>query len=317
VAIVVNEPNAGRDYWLRDGQDYGSREHPSIFLSIEQFRAMRTNIPARCHLEVLPVVTASPIERIIKPDELASIPANRRLILLNEAGERLGRNQTSVGNRPWLAIAYSAGELIGSDSLDKYQIALLERAKCDIAQHFSSSALALIKAMPNLPEMRGFMLSQLGVMPPPEADTYDKVKAWVESNVAAKPIPMSKGRSDDPTVPIIIDVSEIEYGTCHFRTPRTGRCRVELSLIEIREIVDEQGLDDLDALLNAIVSDQAETNDDLYSDMESGSTNYDDHEASGSDSREADIADRSRTRATLAAFLQSHAPDLATQLQVT
>ena len=51
---------------------------------------------------------------------------------------------------------------------------------------FKPDALALIKASPKNELIRGFMLSKLKVMPPAEADTFEKIQEWVIWNCEKK-----------------------------------------------------------------------------------------------------------------------------------
>lgn len=134
------------------------------------------------------------------------------------------------------------------DSVPKAEIVieLLKPMKVSkLEDFFNASALQLIQASPKNEHVRAFMLSKLKVMPPVEADTMEKIREWVEWNVAKK---RAAELSFEPlTAPATVEAVSMEivirrrrtqYGSARYEVRQSGTQNVQLTMASIRSAVE-------------------------------------------------------------------------------
>lgn len=122
------------------------------------------------------------------------------------------------------------------------------RRKCDITQIVSADVIKLITLSPNNATFRAKLMAcpHIGEMPPKEADTFEKIRTWVETTfpktTAATAAPVKKR-----AVNIEYSAYEVQHGSCAFT--RTARYRSNVNIDEntIRGMVGDA--DDFDHLM--------------------------------------------------------------------
>ena len=311
-------------YWIWDIDNwcgYAERTEPNIFIRLDKFLEERSgHIPEYTEIEVLPDISTPPvIEKEINPEEIAGLDAKRRFLLKNTANKFVDAAFKSA-EFPSCARRWTAANFADAESLDKiknYKVLLLPLAQISaMSQFFSAPALELIKATPNSPEIRGFMLSKLGVMPAPELDTYEKLEEWiiwnVESKTAGAVIPSAP--VNPPTAPnnrrmpleIRLSVSETEVGRADYTATRSGRPTLGVSLEDLEQLAEES--DDADDLRNRILMHLKE-DESLMDDTETHDYEYDSEECTDTDNREVEFIDLTAAEAAIREYVRLNMPE--------
>lgn len=182
-----------------------------------------------------------------------------------------------------------------------------------MADFFVPSALELIKQSPKNELIRGFMLSKLKVMPPVEADTFEKIEQWVIWNVEKKRV-RPLGISSDERVPVMADVRlglqvirrRMAVGRCTFSVRQAGNETIQMSLQSVQEALD--GCDswgDLKERLRDEVHAEYDDNAD-YEDQDRENT--EDRETTDTNSHETVWRNHSITDNAIKAFLNQYLP---------
>jgi hypothetical protein len=185
---------------------------------------------------------------------------------------------------------------------------------------FNEQAVALIKASPNNELVRGFMLSKLKVMPPTEADTYEKLEHWICWNVSNKPAVKPSRPVEEPiipTTPTIADIeleielhrSRIEYGRCDFRRNAGGVDTVPLTVAELSNLA---ATSNSWANFRSRVKNHASSKEDNCDYDEEEDSRHSEYEVTDSDGHCSEFNSVSATDAALKTFMEQYLP---TELQ--
>lgn len=208
-----------------------------------------------------------------------------------------------------------------------------------ITDFFTGDTLRLIQAAPKNESVKGFMLSKLKVMPPAEADTYEKLKDWIEWNVSSKqptaaksvetwcPVTGEWGTTGEftPDVvgqPTVAEVAltlqvrrrQTAYGRCDYSVGQVCIGGHEVTVQELTEIAGSarSWSEFRDAVRNHIHRNPVEYELD-YSD-DDDSMSYEGYEESSTDNRSTDWRSATEADEALKAFMLQHQPDLTNRL---
>jgi len=186
---------------------------------------------------------------------------------------------------------------------------------------FNASAIQLLKVAPNNENVRGFMLSKLKVMPPKEADTFDKLKEWIEWNVSkASTKPMSSVEEWNPEIltPAPVTVADVgvqlevkrrrmAYGKCTYSIRESGTDAPRLTIDELRELAAQSSTwgnfrNKVRDWIHTEEDDQADYNDE-------GDYEYSDYDHSDTDNHETLWVSTLRTDEALRGFMREYLPE--------
>ncbi len=185
-----------------------------------------------------------------------------------------------------------------------------------IAKMFPRHVLELIKAAPSNEMVKGWMLKITKHLPPADADTYEKLAAWVEALPVPEPSPKpdSKNKKD---IDIVISFSRQTTGTARFSCTEVGTDDYCLDDDEIQRIIDDNEEADMSELveelcsyINDTVWDQCQNiswDDDLEG------KNYDHHDYGDSDEESYDYRSAA-VKEKLVEWLRARMPEKARQL---
>jgi hypothetical protein len=191
-----------------------------------------------------------------------------------------------------------------------------------LSNWFRPEFVELLMTTPNNPLLRGHMMKRLKKMPPIEADTFEKLRDWVELNCefagqvkqlnsAYQPIntgtPPTRAQAAGQSIEVEWYGSEREYGRCDYSVRRSGRGTNTVSLETIKHLIDDNPDEDIDGLLENIRSRFVDDGDYEFDDY--GDYDYDDHESNDSDDFELSIRNVRTTKDQILALLAMHAPN--------
>lgn len=192
--------------------------------------------------------------------------------------------------------------------------------KCLIGQVLGPQVLALLERVPRNPQVRALVLKLAGKLPPPECETFEQLKDWVEMHCEkrAKPLPSAAGRnSREGGIVINVDFSETEYGRANYSVRRHGSESFRIGAEELMAMVrtaiaDGDGLDKVvEAVADKVDSDAWGECDPSMDD--SGDYDYSEHEESETGDSETSC-DRAEIRRAVLAFVRERHPELAAEL---
>lgn len=151
------------------------------------------------------------------------------------------------------------------------------KRKCCIERYLDSELIAMLKLAPNNATFRSKLMSVISEMPPPELDTYDKLKDWLEFN-------FPKERPATPPAPerkldIEYEGNVVERGTCKYvRRSRAGG-RESFGEAQIARLIREYGTEQevIDQIEEHIRSNYntVESNVETSEESSDGDTDYD------------------------------------------
>ena len=193
--------------------------------------------------------------------------------------------------------------------------------KCLIGQVLGPQMLALLERVPGNPQVRALVLKLAGKLPPPECETFEQVKEWVELNCGPRKLPVSttaaSRRQAEPGIHIMVRFAETEYGRADYSVRRHAREEFHLDADDLMELVRtaiENG-DSLDEIVEAaarkIDDDAWEVCDPSMDDT--GDYDYSNHDVSDTEDCETTF-DRGDLRRVILAFLRERHPELAAEL---
>lgn len=207
-----------------------------------------------------------------------------------------------------------------------------------ITDFFTGDTLRLIQAAPKNESVKGFMLSKLMVMPPAEADTYEKLKEWIEWNVSSKnPVSGEKavwstegwiipGEDMAGTAPLeaptVAEVAltlqvrrrQTAYGRCDYSVRQVCTEGHEVTVQELTEIAGSarSWSEFRDAVRHHIHRNPVEDELDYIDDDDSMS--HGGYEQSNTDNRSTDWRNATEADEALKAFMLQHQPDITNRL---
>lgn len=125
------------------------------------------------------------------------------------------------------------------------------KRRCHYMQLVDSTLVAMLQAAPLNETFRARLMSKVGQMPPAEADTWDKLKDWVEFN-------FPKGGDKKVTnnlepLRIRASCSEREHGKCRYSRTMSGKGEVMLDAKHLIDLAHEY--DVLDSLMDAVLDE--------------------------------------------------------------
>ncbi|MEK6536211.1 MAG: hypothetical protein AABZ63_01855 [Actinomycetota bacterium] len=199
-------------------------------------------------------------------------------------------------------------------------IAPVAQRKCRFEDMFDVNFLELVRLVPRNPQVRALILKLTGKLPPPECETFEQLKEWVELNCEKRlkpsPIPTSRHNQQGGIV-INVDFSETECGRADYSVRRYGTESFRVGAVELLEIV-RTAIDEGDGLDEVVEAIASKIDDDAWSQCDpsmddSGDYDYSDHESSETDDSETSF-NRGDLRNTVLAFMRDRHPELAAQL---
>lgn len=189
--------------------------------------------------------------------------------------------------------------------------------KSELKDFFGANFIELMKVAPLNSLVRGQIMKHTGQLPALELDTFDKLKDWIEINMdkTKKLDPWAKlqtpssiiAQERGPSFELMFDVTDLEYGSCHYRNNRKGTwCEVN-TLENIRELIEE-------GLTTAQIIRKIEewAVEEQEADMEEveGTVRYSDHELNDNEDTCVDLQDsHERAEELLLDWLQANDPE--------
>lgn len=190
-----------------------------------------------------------------------------------------------------------------------YIVTLPGGRKCLFDDFIPINIANFIRQSPNNGTFRTLLASHLGQPLPPEADTYDKIKEWVEFNFPTDEEPLV-GEKQKPAMPALsmpIRAVERQRGTCNFSRTMTGTVRVNLSRAELDEILlDEDGsMEDAVTAVEEKIIETVQRNVELIE----SEADYSDHDVSDSRGMEVEHSTGGSIRRYIGDVIRAQFPD--------
>jgi hypothetical protein len=181
---------------------------------------------------------------------------------------------------------------------------LPEGRKCRIEQVLTAPLIELVRTAPVNEVVRTQVHAQVLLPIPAEHVTFEAIKQWVETTIDPKvAVPQRLGGLSIPQVhqaaanpgelTMLVEYSEVEYGSCHYSVSRYGSNDYTLNAEEMAELVAEAdgSLDRLhgmvrEALANACMEDRPDT------EVSEDGYDYNDHESDNTEDESASVNPR-------------------------
>lgn len=193
--------------------------------------------------------------------------------------------------------------------------------KCLIGQLLGPPVLALLERVPRNPQVRALVLKLAGKLPPPECETFEQVRDWIETHCEPRKAAVpSRSAASQPVVEGIrlpVSFSDTEYGRADYSVRRHGSEEFHLAADDLMTMVqtaiaDGDGLDAVvEAVAQKIQDDAWELCDPGMDDT--GDYDYSNHDVSDTEDSETTF-DRGDLRRLILAFLRERHPELAAEL---
>ncbi len=189
--------------------------------------------------------------------------------------------------------------------------ALLPR--CQLTEVFAGPFIELLTLAPKNPVVRSLILAQTQRLPGPECETFEQLKAWVETHCEKRLHPLVPRAVTEPAFALALDFSETEYGRAHYSVARSGSAEFEVGTAELLALVEtalaeQGGVEHVVTALAALIDDEAWTRCEPNLD-DHGEYRYDDHDMNGAENAAVDYAP-SQVRQRLTTYLQQQQPEL-------
>ena len=191
-------------------------------------------------------------------------------------------------------------------------------SRCKIEEVFASPFIELIGLAPKNPVVRGLILAQTRQLPGMECETFEQIKAWVETTCDRPMRPANATRVPAPDgISITVEFSETEHGRASYSVSRSGSSQFDLDSEELLVMV-EAAIDAGDGLESVIEKIASLIDEDAWNRCDPslddyGEYDYDDHNSGDSDNLVIEFS-RNQVRDRLRAFLQAQRPELAEAL---
>lgn len=179
----------------------------------------------------------------------------------------------------------------------------------------------LAKLAPTNPTVRAGLMSLVGQLPPTEADTYEKIKDWIEFNFD-KPVGLETSPdphplwqvAPEPTPPpnvafqVDVEFTDTEYGRCRYSVDRTGGGLWNVTEEQIRRALARSTTIG-DAVVWLVREIRSNAWDEIDPDMDCNweEESTDDHESSDTDNSDTSV-DRDQVLNQLKAWAIEHLP---------
>src|SRR5882757_3216539 len=112
--------------------------------------------------------------------------------------------------------------------------------RCKIDEVFGGPFIELIALAPKNPVVRGLILSQTRKLPGPECETFEQIKAWVETTCDKRLRPPNDTHAPSGDgIEIKVGFSETENGRAHYSVSRSGSDDFALEEDELLDMVRE------------------------------------------------------------------------------
>ena len=190
--------------------------------------------------------------------------------------------------------------------------------RCKIDEVFGGPFIELLTLAPKNPVVRGLILSQTRKLPGPECETFEQIKAWVETTCDRRLRPPNGARAPSGEgIVIRVEFSETENGRAHYSVSRSGDDDFALDEDELLAFVRE-AIADRDGVDEVVEKIAQEIDDDAWDRCNPSLDNYGDYdyeEHESGDSTDAEIEfSRAQVRDRLIGFLRRNHPDLLEDL---
>jgi hypothetical protein len=196
--------------------------------------------------------------------------------------------------------------------------AIAPETRCRIDEVFTKSFIELISMAPRNPVVRSLILALTRKMPPPDRQSFDEIKQWVETSCVKKgrrPAEPAVGSTEGISIPV--QFSDREYGRANYTVNRYSDEEYRLTeeeLLEIAEEVLEAG-SSLDALVDRVFAQVKETAWDRCDPClgDDGEYEYDEHDSTDTGHPAVSVG-KAQLRELVMRFLQNQHPEIMEQL---
>lgn len=182
--------------------------------------------------------------------------------------------------------------------------------KSDIGSWFNANFIQLMQVSPSNPIVRGHIMARVKTMPPPELDTFDKLRDWIEQNFEfVKPV---KPVRSSATFKVDFDVSEVQTGTCRYSVTTSGEWTERVTLEDILEKINEgDSAKEIIGWIEQCASENQAADLDPSDDYDY--SDYEFQDAEGASVTRSGIY--TRVESALFEFLDEYAPEYANNLR--
>ncbi|KAF0179593.1 MAG: hypothetical protein FD161_1210 [Limisphaerales bacterium] len=197
----------------------------------------------------------------------------------------------------------------------------LAARKCLIGQVLGPQMLALLERVPRNPQVRALVLKLAGKLPPPECETFEQVKEWIETHCeprkVARSSPPAARRVVEEGIRLTVRFSDTEYGRADYSVRRHAREEFHLDADDLMELV-RTAIENGDSLDEIVEAAARKIDDDAWelcdpSMDDTGDYDYSNHDVSDTQDCETTF-DRGDLRRVILAFLRERHPELAAEL---
>lgn len=191
-------------------------------------------------------------------------------------------------------------------------------SRCKMEEVFASPFIELIGLAPKNPVVRGLILAQTRRLPGSDCETFEQIKAWVETTCDRPVRPLNATRVPAADgIRLTVEFSETEHGRASYSVARSGSSQFDLNAEELLDMV-EAAIDAGDGLESVIQKIATLIDEDAWNRCDPsldsyGEYDYDDHDSGDSDHSVVEFS-RNQVRERLRAFLQEQHPELAEAL---
>jgi len=193
--------------------------------------------------------------------------------------------------------------------------------KCIISHLLGPQVLALLERVPRNPQVRALVLKLAGKLPPPECETFEQVRDWIETHCEPRktsaPARSSASRQAEEGIRLQVRFADTEYGRADYSVRRHAREEFHLDADDLMELVrtavaNGDSLDEIVEVAAQKIDDDAwEVCDPSMED--DGDYDYTNHDVSSTEDSETTF-DRADLRRLILAFLRERHPELAAEL---
>ena len=183
---------------------------------------------------------------------------------------------------------------------------------------FTKSFIELISMAPRNPVVRSLILALTRKMPPPDRQSFDEIKQWVETSCEKKGRrPADPAIASNEGISIPVQFSDREYGRANYTVNRYSDEEYRLTEEELLEVVEEvrDGGGSFDALVDRVVGRVKETAWDRCDPCmdDDGEYDYDEHDSTDTGHPSVTVG-KPQLRELLTRFLQNQHPEIMEEL---
>lgn len=185
--------------------------------------------------------------------------------------------------------------------------------KSDFYRVIKAPLAALISKFPMNESIRAMVMAECGKLVPEEADTFEKIKDWIEFNVEKKQTSRTELGSGDG-ITLRMGVSQMQYGRCRYSCNASYSGNVTIGRRQLYHIIHDAVLDGYSTLRDVtskVIEEMADIPDmDDASDYE-----YEHHDCSDLDSREVFACNENDARRLVEEFIESLSEEQRNELE--